>query len=463
MNPKKALIYCIFLFLILSGCKKEELPLILTAKITSIDQTSAVCGGYVISQGSSKVIARGICWSARSDFDPIIEEDSVIIDNSSMSSFTTKLTGLELNTTYFVRAYATNSLGTGYGVTMSFTTDTVYLPKVTTSGVSSITKTSAYSGGEITSDGASRIIDRGLCWGRSLNPTLSDNYISAGPGSNAFNITITGLKPYTDYFVRAYATNSAGTGYGDSRLFTTSFEVNPDFTVDPYYPTVFNQLDSTTLSQKRIAFAGKNRYLKSSLNEFGFCNSGSLEAKSPPFVGNISRDQAIGIVKDFILKNPSETGIRNPDDINFYSTSQSTTGDGSLLWVFKISDQKVNNCEVSGTALIIHVLNGEVVWCTGNWFPDIYIPPKFNLNQEQANSLLAGKVVPYSDFSGDENYVTITLNNLNSSSFKLFIFPFTENNRIELRVTWQISVIHCILYVDVMTGEIICKYLNINF
>ncbi len=95
------------------------------------------------------------------------------------------------------------------------------VPVVTTSDISNITETTSASGGDITSDGGSAVTARGICWNKDNVPTISNNKTSNGTGLGSFTSAITGLSPNTTYNVRAYATNSAGTGYGNSIQFTT--------------------------------------------------------------------------------------------------------------------------------------------------------------------------------------------------------------------------------------------------
>jgi len=95
------------------------------------------------------------------------------------------------------------------------------LPSVVTSSVSSITPTSAQCGGEITDNGGSSIISHGVCWNISGSPLITDNITNEGTGSGSFTSVITGLTPNTTYYIRAYATNSEGTGYGDVSTFNT--------------------------------------------------------------------------------------------------------------------------------------------------------------------------------------------------------------------------------------------------
>lgn len=99
-------------------------------------------------------------------------------------------------------------------------------PTVITSVVSSVTTTTAACGGNVTSAGTSAVTARGVCYGTSANPTLSNNYTSNGTGIGVFSSFITGLTNSTTYYVRAYATNSTGTSYGIQRTFTTGTPVS---------------------------------------------------------------------------------------------------------------------------------------------------------------------------------------------------------------------------------------------
>src|SRR5690554_4596063 len=95
------------------------------------------------------------------------------------------------------------------------------IPVLSTSAVTDITQTTAISGGNITSDGGATVTARGVCWSTGQTPTISDNKTTDGTGAGTFVSNISGLEPNTTYYVRAYATNSAGTGYGSVMSFTT--------------------------------------------------------------------------------------------------------------------------------------------------------------------------------------------------------------------------------------------------
>jgi uncharacterized protein (TIGR02145 family) len=209
-------------------------PVVSTAVVSTITSSTAVCGGIVTSDAGSTVTARGVCWSQNSS--PTIA-DSKTNNGSGAGSFTSNITGLSHMTTYFVRAYATNANGTGYGSTMSFTTQSS-LPSVTTAEISEIIGSTAISGGTVTSDGGSTVTERGVCWSTSQNPTTSNLHTTDGSGTGSFTSNITGLSGDTTYYVRAYATNSVGTVYGIQRSFTTLNDFCEGFTAPTGYGIV---------------------------------------------------------------------------------------------------------------------------------------------------------------------------------------------------------------------------------
>lgn len=192
-------------------------PTSATTSISSITSTAAIGGGTVsIASGAAPIIARGICWSTNQN--PTIA-DSNTSNGTGVGSFSSSLTGLAPETVYYVRAYATNSVGTAYGTQVSFSTK---LPVLTTTTVLSITASTATCGGNITDIGGAAITNKGVCWSTSSNPTIAlSTKTSNGTGSGLYTSSITGLTVGTTYYVRAYATNSIGTTYGNEISFTT--------------------------------------------------------------------------------------------------------------------------------------------------------------------------------------------------------------------------------------------------
>jgi hypothetical protein len=191
-------------------------PVVISLPVTSITGVSAVSGGSVNSDGGSFVSSRGVCWSTAS---PPTLADSVSSDGAGIGSFNSIISPLLNSTTYYVRAYATNSEGTAYGNEISFTTPG--LPTVSTASVSNIGGQTVTAGGNVSQNGGAPVTSRGLCYSTAPNPTLSNNVLAAGIDTGTFATTIQGLQNNTTYYLKAYASNVAGTAYGQEIVFTT--------------------------------------------------------------------------------------------------------------------------------------------------------------------------------------------------------------------------------------------------
>lgn len=195
---------------------KPVLPSVVTNDVTDVTPNSAKCGGNVTADGGVAITSRGVCYSKTSN--PTIS-DLLVNGGTGTGLFTCSLTGLEQNMTYYVRAYATNSVGTEYGIQKSFKTNGG--PTVTTGSVSSITSHSAICSGNVTADGGSSVTSRGICWSTAPNPTINSSSVTNGSGLGSFSCEMTNLQNNTTYYVRAYAENSVDVSYGVERTFTT--------------------------------------------------------------------------------------------------------------------------------------------------------------------------------------------------------------------------------------------------
>lgn len=98
----------------------------------------------------------------------------------------------------------------------------VEVPTVTTAAITFVTESSAGCGGTVNNEGSSTTIVRGICWGKETNPLVSGNHTTDGSGLGSFHSYMSNLFASTKYYVRAYATNSDGTGYGNQISFNTS-------------------------------------------------------------------------------------------------------------------------------------------------------------------------------------------------------------------------------------------------
>ena len=320
-------------------CRFAELaalPVVVTGDVDLVTGISAVGSGTVTGEGGSVVTERGLCWATHHTPTTM---DSHAGNGSGTGDYDAEITGLEMNTTYYVRAYAVNSEGTAYGSEKSFTTtqeipeeytisvsavpsnsgvvegggsyqegrfctvcataaqgynfvkwaendvqvslDSTYtfavtrnralvaifsdqesLPEVTTSQATNIQQTTATGGGNVTSDGGATVTARGVCWSTSHNPTISGSHTTDGTGTGSFTSSLTGLAANTTYYVRAYATNSQGTSYGNEVSFTTLL---------PPAPTgAINGLFTINANGDQIYFAQGNMQYQASTNTWRF-------------------------------------------------------------------------------------------------------------------------------------------------------------------------------------------------
>jgi uncharacterized protein (TIGR02145 family) len=238
-----------------------------TTAVTSVTSYSAAGGGNITADGGAEITSRGICWSTTAD--PTIANDTTK-NGSGTGSFSGNLKGLSGNTQYYVRAYATNSAGTAYGNQVTFTTSapSAFVPDLATTAVSSITATSAISGGNITSDKGLAVTARGICWSTSPSPTIAHDTTLSGSGTGSFVSNIKGLTPNTKYYIRAYATNSQGTGYGDEKTITT----------ENVTPPVAASVDATSISATSATLNG-------SVNANGTATTITFEYGTTTFYG----------------------------------------------------------------------------------------------------------------------------------------------------------------------------------
>jgi len=200
------------------SCKKATIPELTTAAISNVGLNSAVSGGTIIADGGEDITEKGVCWSTSTN--PTVA-DSKTSDGKGTANFISNLVGLEEGTPYYVRAYATNEVGTAYGNELTFTTTQVTGAVITTTEAINITSTTATAGGNITDAGGGTILARGICWGTAPNPTTAGNKTSNGTSTGTFTGNLTSLTDGTTYYYRAYATNSSGTTYGQEFSFIT--------------------------------------------------------------------------------------------------------------------------------------------------------------------------------------------------------------------------------------------------
>ncbi len=246
----------IFIVFTLSSCKKEEVilqvPEVTTFSVTEIAYQTATCGGYVNSVGTG-ITSRGICLSTKPT--PTISDSISTVENEN-GSFSITLNNLKPDSTYYVRAYANNSVGIGYGSIIQFKMKHASI-NVITATLSDVSYQSATCGGSVTCEGIS-ISACGICWSTKATPTLADSTTIDKNEPGSFTSYMKSLKPNLTYYVRAYATNGLDTIYGSTMIFKTKRASISVTTTQPNM-NLFNTLQSggTVTTSNGVQLTGR--------------------------------------------------------------------------------------------------------------------------------------------------------------------------------------------------------------
>ncbi len=193
-----------------------DLPSVSTDPAANLTGTSVTVGGTVTSDGNSTVTARGICAGSGSD-----TSHCRTAQGGGLGSFTLHYGSLQSGTRYSYRAWAENSQGRAYGSVRSFVAGAPP-PDVQTGGAAVVGTTSVIVTGNVSSDNGAEVTARGICGGLSSDTPFCRAADSDGTG--AFNVSFTNLQPGTTYYYRAYATNAAGSSWGELATVTTAVE-----------------------------------------------------------------------------------------------------------------------------------------------------------------------------------------------------------------------------------------------
>jgi uncharacterized protein (TIGR02145 family) len=200
----------------IASCKKEEVPSLTTSEVTDVLATSASCGGTIINEGSARIIARGICYSKKNK--PTIL-DNRTYEGSGMGTFMSNMSKLDGGIVYYVRAYATNAAGTGYGIVQSFTT-LGQIPFAVTTFPTNVSSLEVTLNGTVNPNYLSTTVTFEYGTTTSYGSTIAGipSPIMENIDSN-ISVTLSGLSPETTYHFRIKATNSIGTIYGEDLTF----------------------------------------------------------------------------------------------------------------------------------------------------------------------------------------------------------------------------------------------------
>lgn len=308
-----ALILIIISLLLINSCKKEEVPILTTSETTNILGTTSVSGGTITSEGTGTVLSRGVCWSTGTN--PTIS-DNKTQDGAGAGSFTSNITGLNGATVYYIRAYATNGVGTGYGMAMSFTTLGT-APTSIGATATNITVSSATLNGSANANYLSTIVsfEYGTTTGYGSIASPSQSPVTGNTVTNV-STDITGLEAGTIYHFRLKSVNSLGTTYGSDLTFTTLGQI----------PTT-TTLASTNLSTTSASVSGSvnANYLSSVVTfEYGTTTSygSTIIATQSPVSGNSVTNVSAnitgltaGTIYHYRIKAVNSLGTSNGSDL----------------------------------------------------------------------------------------------------------------------------------------------------
>jgi uncharacterized protein (TIGR02145 family) len=233
MAPMKKLL-SLLMIVLLAGCVKEKtvVPVTYTLGANNVTlNTAQVAGSFT----GINILEKGVCWSTESN--PEITNNKIKATNSG-GGFTITLTGLDTNTTYFARAFATNEAGTSYGDNVTFTT--LRMPTLNTNTVVSFAQTTATLFTTYTPANNFSVVERGLCWSTNPAPTTGNNkqIFTGGLGTQSLIHYLSNLNPNTTYYARAYASTSVATAYGNEVMFKTLKAIETG-TVSDYMGNVY--------------------------------------------------------------------------------------------------------------------------------------------------------------------------------------------------------------------------------
>lgn len=226
MNNRKKIYIITLAIALMTSCEKDPVapsdvdsaieisnPLVSLIGQASVNVTTNINGGR-----DGDIIEKGICWSTTSNPTTSSSKRS---GGPGKGALTASITGLTPATSYYARGYFQTKNETVYSDNIPFRTVDYQLATVLVNSISSITLTSALGSGIVTAAGGGAVSSRGLCWSTSSLPTIGNSRTDSGSGVGDFTGNISPLNPGTIYYVRAYATNQAGTAYGAQISFTT--------------------------------------------------------------------------------------------------------------------------------------------------------------------------------------------------------------------------------------------------
>lgn len=325
-----------------TGMTAGQLALIQTTSV-AIGYNSTVVNGNLVNNGNQLILAKGICFSPQPN--PSLG-NTVIASDNELGPFTVTIPDLTPGTTYYVRAFATNTIGTSFGEELSFTTTSLVMPLVATGQPSNITETSVQVYGDVTDNGGNVILDRGFYWG--ADATAITNPITLNAGTDSFSATISSLSPGQTYFYKAYATNTQGTGYGAVTSFTTATLPTPTVLTNAAQDLTYN---SVSLGGQVVNAAN------ATITEKGICYSLS----SIPTINDT-------VVQDFVSGNETiSVSLTNLTSATAYHVRAyiKINGDATPIYGNEITFTTVTVCLVNLSTIAPYAIAATSAACGG--------------------------------------------------------------------------------------------------
>ena len=203
-----------------SGSGSITAPLVTTTPVIRTD-SNHVMGGVITWDGNSSISSQGICWNRTGM--PTLSDSVILFTPQGLGSFTLAVQlPLGCHEPFYVRAFAQNAVGVSYG--NEFLTTNGYQPRLIGTQMTQIGGLTANLQSNVVTTGGCPILERGVCWGTSPNPTNSNSFYGrtvCSPDTGVMNCQLNHLFPQTLYYARAYMVNATGTYYGDEVTFTT--------------------------------------------------------------------------------------------------------------------------------------------------------------------------------------------------------------------------------------------------
>ena len=257
-----------------STSENNAAPTINISEITNVTKDAATININISNTGNAVITNKGVCYSTTSN--PTIN-NSVTNEGVGNDNFSSNVTGLTANTTYYIKGYITLDNGTTkYSFQKQITTEAQEnnLPIITTSAIQNITGISASAGGVFTNISTINIFNKGICYSTKTNPTINDFRTIEGNGSNNFTSLLNNLQPSTTYYYKAYyIAENLGTQYGNEISFRTS---------SPNLPNLSTKTPSNVTLSSAVLGGVISNPNNITINEKGICYSKTTN----PFIEN---------------------------------------------------------------------------------------------------------------------------------------------------------------------------------